>query len=384
MRIVLAFDSFKGSLTAAEACSIAAETLLALLPAAKVQSVPMADGGEGTAEALVTAAGGCLVPVSGVAGPLPGQRLTAAYGWLPNTRTAVVEMARASGLPLVPEPLRNPLRTTTLGTGELIEHALRHGALRLLLTLGGSATVDGGTGAASARGWHFFDRHGKPVRPGGEGLCHIARIAPPDAPPRTAQVEALCDVNSPLLGRRGAAAVYGPQKGATPEMVLRLEEGLANLARCILESLGTDVAALPGAGAAGGLGAGAVAFFGASLVPGAVAVARTAGLPEALRAADWVVTGEGCLDAQSLQGKVLTEVLRLAGRAGCRVAVVSGRVLLDAAQCLAAGIAECEACAPDATDIATAMENAPRLLARACGRLAPRLASPHAPPRITP
>jgi glycerate kinase len=284
-------------------------------------------------------------------------------------------MAQASGLPLLTVGQRDPLRTTTLGTGQLLDAAARLGPAKILLGLGGSATVDGGTGAARALGWCFLDRHGRALPWGGGALARLSRIVRPTPPLALPPVEALCDVRNPLCGPQGAAAVFGPQKGATPEMVVRLDEGLANLAECIRRDLGMDVSHLPGSGAAGGFGAGAVAFLGARIVPGIDTIAAVAGLPEALRAADWVVTGEGCLDSQSLQGKVVSGVLGLALSARVRVAVLAGRVRLTPGQWRAAGIQSAVAAAPTSVSEAEAMAHATELLAGAAGRLVPELES---------
>jgi len=369
VRIVVACDSFKGSLSAPDACAIVAAALREGLPEAAVMACPMADGGEGTAETLVRARGGRMETVRGVSGPLPGQRLDAGLGWLPETATAVVEMAAASGLELVPPARRNPLHTHTFGTGELIRHAIGLGARQILLTLGGSATVDGGTGAARALGWQFLDRTGRPVTPGGGSLADIASILPPD---RTGwpEFQALCDVTNPLCGATGAAAVFGPQKGATPPMVEALDRGLRHLAERIRRDLGIEVLELPGGGAAGGFGAGAVAFLGARLVPGALAVAEAVGLPEALRDADWVVTGEGCLDHQSFGGKAVCGVRNLAREAGVRVAVVAGRVELTAAEWRAAGIEAAVAAAPPGASADEARRRSREWVAAAARRLA--------------
>jgi glycerate kinase len=373
MNVVVALDSFKGSLTAARACQIVATTFAHALPGVCVRGVPMADGGEGTAEALVGACEGQFVVRHGVTGPLPGQRVTARYGWLPATRTAVVEMAQASGLTLVPPDRRDPRWTTTRGTGELIADALRRGAARLVLTLGGSATNDGGTGAAAALGWRFLDTAGRDLADGGAALGRLARLAPPAEPLCRVPVEALCDVTNPLCGERGAAAVYGPQKGATPDQIRELDLALGILAGCIRETLGLDVAELPGAGAAGGFGAGAVAFLGARLVSGVDTVAGLAGLDERLREADWVVTGEGRFDEQSLQGKVVSGILRRAASGRPRVAVLAGSVALARADWLAAGVQETESCAPTGMLLDEAIRRAPELLRSAAERLARRL-----------
>jgi glycerate kinase len=304
-------------------------------------------------------------------GPLPDMTLTASFGWLPESRTAVVEMACASGLPLLRPRQRDPLRTTTLGTGQLLAAAVRQGAQRLLLTLGGSATVDGGTGAARALGWRLLDENGRDVPLGGGNLTQIRRLVPPSDP--LPAMEALCDVRNPLLGEQGAARVFGPQKGADAAMVARLEDGLRHLAALFRDQLGVDVTALPGAGAAGGFGAGALAFFGARLVPGVQTVFETLNLDEHLRWADWVITGEGCFDRQSLQGKVVSGVRDAARARRVPVAVLAGEVRLSPDQWRQEGIALALAIRPPAMPLDEAMARAAELLAAAAASLPERL-----------
>ena len=217
MKVVVALDKFKGSLTASRACEIVRDTLLSIHPDWRVVSKPMADGGDGTADVLHAALGGQRLARE-VSGPIPGTRVHASYLWLERDRMAVVEMASASGLALVTPEQRDPLKTTTFGTGELIGDAVTRGARRILLGVGGSATVDGGVGAAMALGWRFLDGRGGPVGLGGGELGKIERIVPP-SDPQTPAVEVLCDVDNPLCGERGAARVFGPQKGATTKAV---------------------------------------------------------------------------------------------------------------------------------------------------------------------
>ncbi|NOY81951.1 MAG: glycerate kinase [Kiritimatiellaeota bacterium] len=369
MKIVVALDAFKGSMTAQRACAATAAVLCRERPAWSVVSCPMADGGEGTAAAMAAAAGGELVPTSEVCGPLPEMRVDAVYAWLPAQRLAVVEMAQASGLPLLPVEKRNPLRTTTLGTGQLLRSALARNPARLLLGLGGSATVDGGMGAARAFGWRFLDSSGADLPLGGGALERLARILPPESPESLPRVEALCDVQNPLCGPNGAVAVFAPQKGATPEMLVRLEAGLQRLAEVVRRDLGLEVATMPGAGAAGGFGAGAVAFFRARLVSGVRTVATACGLHRLLRGADWVITGEGCFDEQSLHGKVVSGVRDAAVAAGVKVAVLAGRVRLPEDSRLAAGFDAAVALAPAAVSEETAAAEAGRRLDLAVCRL---------------
>lgn len=348
MRVLAAFDGFKGSLGAREAGEAAAAGIRRVVPDAQVRVVPLADGGEGTAEVLADVFGGEWRTAE-VTHPLGRSRVHAS--WLKVTAPpaggpdAVVETARGSGLVLVPPADRDPLVTTTRGTGELVARAVDEGARRIWLTLGGSATVDGGTGAARALGWRFLDGSGREVSDGGGQLHRVARLVPPPRPLR-AEITALCDVDNPLLGARGAAAVFGPQKGASPGAVERLDEGLAHLARLVDRELGVDVAGRPGAGAAGGLGAAVVAFMGGTLVRGVDRVLDAVEFPSALDGADWVLTGEGRLDASSLDGKVVSGVLARAGTAGVPVAVLAGRVDLPPARIQAAGIAWAGAAAP--------------------------------------
>ena len=330
MKIVLAFDSFKGNLSAREVCEIAAAGIRSVRPDAETELLPMADGGEGTAEAMMSALGGEWVPMT-VTGPLAPMRVDAGYAWLPDSKTAVVEMAVASGLPLLKPEERDPINATTYGTGELIQAAIQKGAEKILLTVGGSATVDGGVGAAEALGWRF-PMSGKIVPP--ENL---------DLP----EVDVLCDVTNPLCGPNGAARVYGPQKGATPEQVEELDSRLWNLSENVFQCLEKDIRDLPGAGAAGGLAFGAVAFMDGKLVPGIDTVMATVGLAEALHGADWVLTGEGRFDLQSVQGKVVDGVQRLAKEAGAKTGVIAGCVRLPEAEWRAAGVEWVETLQPE-------------------------------------
>ncbi len=370
IKILLAFDSFKGCLSAEAACRQAAIALAEAIPAAVLVEKPMADGGEGTAASLLAARGGEWIPCPAT-GPLPGMTVDAGFGLLPDGETAVVEMAASSGLTLLRPDQRNPLATTSLGTGELISAALSHGARRILLAVGGSASVDGGIGAAHALGWRFLDGRGHELPPLGGALHRIAAMrAPAQAAPTPESVVALADVTNPLCGPNGAARVYGPQKGATPEAVAQLDAGLAHFAALLQRVRGADVLLLPGGGAGGGLAAGAAALFGARIHSGIDMVMDAVGLDEALSGADWVVTGEGSFDAQSLQGKVVSGVIARARRDGVRVAVLAGRVALDAAQTRAAGIAYAEGISPPGLPIEEAIRQAPHFLRQAATRFA--------------
>jgi glycerate kinase len=324
VKIVVAPDAFKGSLSAPAVAEALAAGLRAGLPQAVLDLAPMADGGEGTSEALVAATGGSLREAQ-VTGPL-GERVSARYGLLGDGVTAVVDTAAASGLTLVAPDSRDPLRATTRGTGELILQAVAAGCRRVIVGLGGSATVDGGAGLAQALGFRLLDGHGRELGPGGGSLTKLARID--GAWPSRGEVElvAACDVTNPLLGSRGAAAVYGPQKGACPQAVVELEAGLTRLAEVLRSDLGVEVRELKGGGAAGGLGAGLVGFLGARLTSGVELVCEAIGLEARLREADLVVTGEGRVDGQTAHAKAPLGVARLAARLGVPAVVVGGGV----------------------------------------------------------
>jgi glycerate kinase len=376
MNVVVAMDSWKGSLGAVAACAAAARGVRRAVPDARIDLCPLADGGEGTASVLHEILGGEWVEAE-VNGPLPGRRLRAAYLRLGGDRpTAVIDLAAASGLTVVPRSLLDPLRATTLGTGELIRHAIVRGARRVWLALGGSATVDGAMGAATALGWRFLDAGGSLIGHGGGELERLARIVRPAAPFPAVRVVALRDVDNPLLGERGAARVFGPQKGATPEAIERLERGLDRLAAVIERDLGVDVRRLRGGGSAGGAGAGAAAFFGARLVGGAPLVLRLSGFLERIRRADLVITGEGRFDSQSLDGKVVSAVARLAARHAVPVAVVAGRVALDENAALAYGIRAIEAASPPEIGEEEALAHAGTLLEAAAERVTSRWMAP--------
>jgi len=361
-------DSFKGSLTAVLACEVVADSIGSVVPRAEVVVKPMADGGEGTARTMIAAGNGQWVSRT-VMGPLPDMRIPAGFAWFADERMAVVEMATASGLELIEPKLRNPLKTTTYGTGQLIVAAINHSAKRVLLAIGGSATVDGGVGAAMAMGWKFIDKEGNEIGLGGGQLPLIKRIIPPPQPSRIT-VEVLCDVDNPLCGDQGAAKVYGPQKGATRKMVDILEAALTHLAELVHEQLGRDIKNIPGAGAAGGLAAGAVAFMNAALVSGIETVISWSRLDEAIADADWVITGEGRFDHQSLRGKVVSGVARAAKKTGTKVTVLAGQVLLETNQYRNLGVTQVLECMNDQMDLQYAMNNSEKLLAEAAKNFA--------------
>lgn len=323
MRVLVCPDKFRGTLVAAEAAEAIATGWRRARPGDDLDVAPMADGGEGTAEAIAGA--GSRRVRARVRGPL-GDPVDAGIA-LRADGTAVVESASAAGIALLAPTRRNPRRTSTLGVGDLVRVALDRSAREVLVCLGGSATNDGGAGMATALGARFLDASGSPIREGGEGLLDLARIdvAGLDARLAGVRVTGLADVRNPLTGPRGASAVFGPQKGASDDDVWLLDRALRHLAAVAGRDLGVSPSEEPGAGAAGGLGFGLVAFVGARLRPGAAAVADAIDLEARVREADLVITGEGALDATSLDGKVVGHVLALARAAGIPAVVVCGR-----------------------------------------------------------
>jgi len=341
MKIAVAPNAFKGTLTAAEAASCIERGLKAAMRGVRVVKVPMADGGDGTVRAVVGATGGRLV-TSRVCDPL-GRKVAATWGLAGDGRTAVIEMAAASGLALLEPGERNPLVTSTFGTGELILQALGRKVRKVLIGIGGSATNDGGTGMARALGVKFLDRRGRQLPSGGGALRQLAHIDAGgiDLRLRGVEVEVACDVDNPLTGPRGAARVYGPQKGATPAMVRQLDAGLRRLAEVLRRDLGVDVEAAPGAGAAGGLGAGLMAFAGGRLRPGVDIVIDAVILADRLKGCDLVVTGEGRMDGQTVFGKAPAGVARAARSLGIPVIAICGSLGEDAGKVAGVGISAC-------------------------------------------
>ena len=329
-------DSFKGSLTSLAAGAAAREGILRADPAAEVLVRPLADGGEGTVEALVSGRGGRLRTVR-VTGPL-GEGVDCAYGVLGDT--AVIEMAGAAGLPLVPTEERDPLRTTTYGVGEVIADAIAQGCRRFLVGIGGSATNDGGAGMLQALGFGLLDAEGRDIPRGAQGLKKLARIETAGALPALAgcRFRVACDVTNPLCGEKGASAIFGPQKGARPADIPRMDAWLAAYAQIAAKAFpGADPEA-PGTGAAGGLGFAFRTFLSGELEPGVQIVLEETRLAEALAGADVVVTGEGRLDGQTAMGKAPVGVARLAKARGCLVLALAGGVTRDAGACNGAGI----------------------------------------------
>ena len=326
MKIVLAPNALKGCLTATQAVDAMARGVARACPTADIARVPVADGGDGLADVLINALHGRACTAT-VAGPR-GDRVEATFCHVPARRLAAIEMATASGLALLSEDRLNPLLTTTRGTGELIAAALDLGIFRLIVGIGGSATNDGGIGMATALGARFLNERDNPVDPVGGALSAIRRIDLRGLDSRLAdvRVEAICDVDNPLLGERGAAHVYGPQKGATPEQVRILDAGLGNLAMVVERDLGLDVRELPGAGAAGGLGAGLKAFLNAELRRGVDLVLDLVGLKEQLRGADLVLTAEGRIDFQTAFGKAPAGVGECARAGGVPCFAIAGSI----------------------------------------------------------
>ncbi|MGV2884948.1 glycerate kinase [Paenibacillus taichungensis] len=323
---VLAPDSFKESMTAKEVCVAMEKGLRKIYPAANYIHVPMADGGEGTVQSLVDASGG-VIHQREVSGPL-GQPVSAQYGILGDGLTAAIEMASASGIHLVTKETRNPLHTSTYGTGELIRACLDQGIRKIIIGIGGSATNDGGTGMAEALGATFLDANGQPLARGGGALDQLAHIDVTGLDERLQDVEFIvaCDVTNPLCGEHGASRVFGPQKGATPEMVQVLDTNLSHYADVVKQQLHKDIRDVPGAGAAGGLGAGLLIFTQAVLRKGIEIVIEYTGLQDKLVHADVVFTGEGGIDFQTKFGKTPYGVARAAKEAGKPVIAIAGYI----------------------------------------------------------
>ncbi len=369
MRIIVAPDSFKESLRASEVAQRITEGVKNIFPAAQVIQVPLSDGGEGLSESLIAAVGGCFIDCP-VTDPL-GDKIQARYGILNDRRTAVIEMAAASGLPLVSRSDRNPLVTTTRGTGELILEALNAGCKSLIIGIGGSATNDGGAGMAQALGVKLLDEKGSDIGPGAQGLLKLSQIDISGLDPRLAQTEVMvaCDVENPLYGLNGAAYVYGPQKGASLEMLPLLDTALINLAEIIARDLQIKVHDVPGAGAAGGLGAGLIAFAGGKLCSGIQLAFEILGFEDILAAgADLVITGEGSINAQSLYGKVPVGVARLAKKYDLPVLALVGQIGPGAETVYEAGIDAIMSMAPGPISLEESISRAGELLTDATSR----------------
>lgn len=331
MKIVIAPDSYKESLSALDVATAIETGFREIYPHAEYVKVPVADGGEGTVEAMVAATQGHIVQVS-VTGPL-GEPVNAFYGLSGDMRCAYIEMAAASGLESVPPTRRNPLLTTSWGTGELIRHALDAGVSQIIIGIGGSATNDGGAGMAQALGAKLLSAGQQQIAPGGGALETLTRIDLSELDPRLAdcRIDVACDVTNPLTGPQGASAVFGPQKGATAAMIERLDRGLQHFAQIIDRDLDIDVLSLEGGGAAGGMGAALYAFCGANLRPGIEIVTDALGLADLVADADLVITGEGRIDSQTIHGKVPVGVAKVAKRYNVPVIGIAGSLTADVA-----------------------------------------------------
>ncbi len=365
MKIVLAPNAFKDSLTAAEAAQAMAKGIAAVDPAIATVHVPIADGGDGLFDVFSSVFEGECRTVT-VTGPL-GKPLQADYFYIPASRTAVVEMARSSGLALLKQEERDARATTTLGTGELVADAIRHGATHIIVGIGGSATNDGGMGFATALGVKFLGEDGKEVRPIGEDLEKVRRIDLSGRifEPGKVTFEAVCDVDNPLCGDRGAAAVYGPQKGASPEDVKYLDAGLANLSRQVEKQLGVNVCHKPGSGAAGGLGYGLAVFAHAELRPGVDVVLDMVGIDKELADADLALTAEGRIDFQTAMGKGPSGVGQRAKKAGVPCLALAGGVSGDISNLHEVGIDAAFSLCSGPMTLDDAMKNGADLLAKA-------------------
>ncbi|MFN8345385.1 MAG: glycerate kinase [Spirosomataceae bacterium] len=325
MKILLAPDKFRGSLTAPEVCEALSEGIRKAIPEAEIVAIPMADGGEGTAEILTFNAGGQMHTVA-VSDPI-GRRIKASFGLSADGQTAFLEMAAASGLRLLQPHERNPLKTGTYGTGELIREAIDKGAKRLILGIGGSATTDGGIGMAAALGWKFINEQGDELVPNGANLSAVHQIIAPTAFPAV-DIQVACDVTAPLYGPTGAACVYAPQKGADAAMVTQLDKGLKHLADVVLRDYGVDWANVPGTGAAGGLGFGLLFFLKATLKEGVRIVMEQTRFEEKLSEVDLIFTGEGKMDKQTLQGKLIAGIAQTAQKKGIPAVALCGTLLV--------------------------------------------------------
>lgn len=336
MKVVIAIDSFKGSMTSMEAGNAAKKGILAAKPDAEVCLSPLADGGEGTVDALIEGLGAEKIPVT-VAGPL-GEKVSCYYGFLEETKTAVMEMASAAGITLVTK--KDPLRASTYGVGEMIADALKRGCKNFMIGIGGSATNDGGIGMLKALGFEFFDEDGNDVGEGAAALAKIEVIRTENKNPLLsgAKFQIACDVKNPLCGKQGATYIFGSQKGVTEEQKDQIDEAMRHYADVTKESLGCDFADCEGAGAAGGLGYAFLSYLAGELIPGVELILHATGLEEKMTNADVVVTGEGRLDAQTVMGKAPVGVAALAKKYNAKVIAFAGSVAPEASVCNQAGI----------------------------------------------
>lgn len=368
MKFLLASDSYKGSLSTLQVAEQIKKGVMKVFPDAEFICVPVADGGEGTVDTMVTNLGGEYRTVE-VTAP-DGRRIKAQYGLLKNKKV-VIEMAAASGLPIVPKENRNVMTATTYGTGEMIRAALLEDCDQIYIGIGGSATNDGGVGMAQALGYSFRDINGCEVGFGGGELKKIVTIDASNVDKRLKdkQIVVMSDVTNPLCGKTGASAIYGPQKGATPDQVKELDEGLKHFARLVKEQMGLDLLDMPGAGAAGGLGAGLVAFTGAKIKSGIETVLEVAGFKEKLDWADIVITGEGKIDSQSVLGKVISGISEMAKEKDVPVIAVSGAIDYGAEVIYEKGVSTMEAAVCKTMLLDEAVKNADILVENAVERV---------------
>jgi glycerate kinase len=364
MAIVLAPDSFKGSLSAAQFCDLAVKAAEKILPGEKMYSFPMADGGEGTVEAMVYATGGTRIAHK-VTGPL-GKKIEAFYGMLPDNTTAVIEMAAASGLPLVPGNKRNPAVTTSFGTGELIKHAVGNGAKKIILGLGGSATNDGGVGALQALGCRFLDKAGREISQGGGNLINLCHVDSSRLVTDFEQVEIILasDVINPLLGENGATRIFGPQKGGNDVLLEQLENSMGQFAAVTAAVTGKDYSMMEGAGAAGGMGFGFLAYTGAVLQSGFDIIADCYDLPKILAGGDvdLLITGEGEINGQSVQGKLIGRIAAMAFAKKVPVIALAGKIGKNAEALYGIGVSSMMPIITGPMTLAEAMEDAAGLV----------------------
>ncbi|MCX8130451.1 MAG: glycerate kinase [Clostridia bacterium] len=368
MRVLIAMDSFKGSLTSFEAADAVEKGLKRVFKNASVEKVAVADGGEGTVDALVQSLDGEFVSIE-VSDPL-GNKVQARYG-IVNGDTAVIEMAEASGLCLIPESKRNPLITSTFGTGELIADALKRGCTKVIMGIGGSATNDGGMGMAKALGVKFYDADGNDVGHGGGALGRLVRIDVSGMNTEVGKAEflAACDVNNPLYGNTGASKIFAPQKGATDEMVEILDRNLCHYASIVKNCLGIDLEEVPGAGAAGGLGAGLMVFCKAKLVKGIDLVLDLLKIDEKIKMADIVITGEGRIDSQTAYGKLPVGIAKVAKKYNKPVFAIAGFIGEGAELVYESGIDSILSSMTGPMSLEQSMQNSKRLIADASERL---------------
>lgn len=338
MKVVIAIDSLKGSLSSMEAGMAIKDGILAAKPDAEVIVKPLADGGEGTTDALIEGMNGERIDLT-VTDPMHTP-VDAYYGYLKDTNTAVMEMASAAGITLVPDSEKNPLLATSYGVGEMINDAIQRGCRNFIIGIGGSVTNDGGIGMLKALGVRFLDENGEDAGEGGQALAKVARIDVSGMNPllKECHIQVACDVNNPLCGENGSTYVYGPQKGVTEDMKKTLDEAMAHFARVTSETLENDYMNIPGAGAAGGLGYAFLAYTGAALTPGIELILDAVELEEELSGADVVVTGEGRLDFQTAMGKAPVGVARLAKKYNAKVIAFAGSVTKEATACNKEGI----------------------------------------------